>query len=171
MKPHGAGAGSQGSRSPVREKRGRNGGNTNLRATGRQQVQERVHNLQQSNTNITEHDKTINIMFQNINGLPIQAQHPKNESVRDTMLRHNIDILGISEVNIAWHKVRGKARLGEQTAEWFEARHLTQAWNQTDQITEQSQFGGVALITRDKPAHCVSEQGADTTGLGRWAWT
>jgi len=110
-------------------------------------------------------------MFQNINGLPIQSQHPKNESVRDTMLRHNIDILGISEVNIAWHKVRGEARLGECTAEWFEARHLTRAWNQTNTITEQSQFGGVALITRNKTAHCISEQGADTTGLGRWAWT
>jgi len=39
-------------------------------------------------------------------------------------------------MNIAWYKVAGEAHLVECTAKWFEALHISQAWNQMDVAAE-----------------------------------
>jgi len=113
----------------------------------------------------------INIMFQNINGLPADVNNPKNDSLKETMITHNIDIMGLCETNIAWHKAPGNMRMGERTAEWFEACHVSVAWNQTDPLTTVNQFGGVTLISTNKIVYHIESSGADPWGLGRWAWT
>jgi len=77
-------------------------------------------NVHQTKENTTE--TTITIMFQNINGLPAMVNNPKNDSLKDIMIKgHILDIMGVSETNIAWHKAPGHTRMGERTAEWFEA--------------------------------------------------
>ena len=129
----------------------------------RRQVQEEV----QQPTSKTQ----IKIMFQNINGLPADVKNPKNDSLKETMITHNIDIMGLCETNIAWHKAPGHMRMGERTAEWFEARHVSVAWNQMDPLTTVNQFGGVALISSNKIVYHIESLGADPWGLGHWAWT
>jgi len=47
--------------------------------------------------------KMLQIMFQNINGLLVSITHPKNDSLWDTI------ILGVAEVNMAWHTVHSHA--------------------------------------------------------------
>jgi len=64
---------------------------------------------------------TINIFFRNINRLLTLTNHPKNDSIKDTINWHQIDVLALSEVNIAWQQVPGHTRLSERSAEWFEA--------------------------------------------------
>jgi len=60
-------------------------------------------------------------MFQNINSLPASVNNPKNDSLKDTMINHHIDILDLSKINITWHKAPGHTRMGERIAEWFKA--------------------------------------------------
>jgi len=110
-------------------------------------------------------------MFQNINGLPASVNNPKNDSLKETMINHQIDIMGLSKINIAWHKAPGQTRMGERTVEWFEARQVSIAWNQTDQQTSINQFGGVALLSTNKLVYHIESLGADPWGLGCWAWT
>jgi len=126
MRPHGAGGGSQTSGTPVGTI-GREGDGRRQRPTEDQQVQDSVQHTTTTNT-----ISNISILFQNINGLPVSTNHPKNDSIKDTIHRHNIDVIALSEVNIAWHQVPGNTRLGERSAEWFETRHISVAWNQTD---------------------------------------
>jgi len=72
----------------------------------------------------------------------------------------------VAKVNVAWHKVHGHAQLGEHSSEWFEACHISQAWNQTDAKASPAQVGGVALFSINKIAHHVVASGADKSGLG-----
>jgi len=141
-------------------------GGENVNGDIQRQVQDEVPR-QQNETIILQ----IKIMFQNINGLPAEVNNPKNDSLKETMINHQIDIMGLSKINIAWHKAPGHTRMGERTAEWFEARQVSVAWNQTDQQTSVNQFGGVALISTNKLVYHIESSGADPWGLGRWAWT
>jgi len=45
------------------------------------------------------------IVFQNVHGLPQHNQHPKNDSLRCFITDHQVDVYGMSEVNVAWHQV------------------------------------------------------------------
>ncbi len=120
--------------------------------------------------NIQQKQTTVNIMFQNINGLPVLTTHTKNDSIWDTINRLHLDILGMAKVNVAWHKVKGHTWLGKRSSEWFEAHHISQAWNQTNAKASPVQVGGVALFSINKMVHHVAASGADKSGLGRWAW-
>jgi len=87
-----------------------------------QQVPEAV----QQETHIYQLPETqLKIMFQNINGLPASVTNPKNDSLKDTMLSQNINIMGMSETNTARHKVPGHTCMGEHTVEWFKACHIS----------------------------------------------
>jgi len=110
-------------------------------------------------------------MFKNIISLPVDVNNPKNDSIKETMITHNIDIMGLCKTNIAWHKAPGHMQMGERTAEWFEACHVSVVWNQTDPLTMVNQFGGVALISTNKIVYHIKSSGADPWGLGCWAWT
>jgi len=68
----------------------------------RRQVQAEVHQLQENTT-----ETHIKIMFQNINSLPAAVHNPKNDSLKETMINHHINIMGLSKTNIAWHKAPG----------------------------------------------------------------
>jgi len=95
--------------------------------------------------------------------------NPKNDSVKQTMINHHINIMGLSKTNIAWHKAPGHMQMGERTAEWFEAQHVSVVWNQMDPKTSVNQFGEMALISTNKLVYHIESLGADPWGLGRWA--
>jgi len=80
-------------------------------------------------------------------------------------------MMGMSEVNVAWHHVNFHERLGSRTSEWFESWHVTTAWNQHESFPSATQIGGIALLTVGKLTYQVTSAGSDPTGLGHWTWT
>jgi len=114
---------------------------------------------------------SICIIFQNVHGLPKHNHHPKNDSLRCFLTEHQVDVMGMSEVNVAWHQVNFHERLGSRTSEWFESRHVMTAWNQHESFHSTVQTGGVAVLTINKLTYQVALMGCNPTGLGRWMWT
>ena len=49
----------------------------------------------------------------NIEGLKVEKQKAKNEMLQDFLLRFNIDLIGLQEININWNKVDYKDRWQE----------------------------------------------------------
>jgi len=77
----------------------------------------------------------------------------------------------MSETNVAWHRIPSTQRLHARTSEWFEARHLSVAWNLQEDPVSPSQYGGTAILSLNQMAYHVATSGSDDTGLGHWAWT
>ena len=82
-----------------------------------------------------------------------------------------LDIAGITECNVMWKNVPAHCRLHEVTIGWWESLHINAAYFQQCQTALKSLAGGVAVLSINKGAHRVMEQGQDPKGLGRWAWT
>ena len=80
---------------------GMRGGENNNRDT-QQQLQDEVQR-QQNETTIPQ----IKIMFQNINGLPATVHNPKNDRLKETMINHHIDIMGLSKLTLPGTKPQG----------------------------------------------------------------
>jgi len=72
---------------------------------------------------------TMRLIFQNVNGLPTTPKHPKLDSIQSFMTLNQVDVLGVSEVNVAWHTIPTLNQLHSLTCEWFETCHLSIAWN------------------------------------------
>jgi len=119
----------------------------------------------------TKNSMTMRLIFQNVNGLPTTPKHPKLDSIQSFMALNQVDVMGVSEVNVAWHTIPTNNRLHSLTSEWFETRHLSIAWNTHEDPLSTRQIGGVALITTNSLTHQIIESGQDPTALGRWTWT
>jgi len=52
----------------------------------------------------TKISSSLRIVFQNVHGLPWHNRHPKNDSLRCFVADNNIDVFGMSEVNIDWQQ-------------------------------------------------------------------
>jgi len=76
----------------------------------------------------------------------------------------------MSKVNVTCHNNPFHERLGSHTLEWFEAHHVSTAWNQMESIST-SQVGGVAIFMVNKWMYQVDSSGCDSSGLGQWTWT
>jgi exonuclease III len=115
----------------------------------------------------------VRILFQNPQGLgPLRdgeySQSPKINKLKDTLLTHNVDILGLSEVNKDWRIIPQKQSLWQLTDRWFEYRRLTTSINNLVPSTSQQQFGGTALMAINKLAYSISAVENDSRKLGRW---
>ena len=119
----------------------------------------------------TKNSMTMRLIFQNVNGLPTTPKHPKLDSIQSFMALNQVDVMGMSEVNVAWHTIPTNNRLHSLTSEWFETRHLSIAWNTHEDPLSTRQIGGVALITTNSLTHQIIESGQDPMALGRWTWT
>jgi len=109
---------------------------------------------------------SFRIVFQNINGLPIRSSNPKLDSIQAFINAHQVDVMGLSELNSAWHLIPTASRLPALTAKWFESCHLGLAWNTTEKPLSPCQVGGVALLSTNQLAHWVISSGSDPTNLG-----
>jgi hypothetical protein len=72
---------------------------------------------------------TLRVCFININGIPKSANHPKNKEIYNAIENNNIDIIGMTETNIAWNKIDQTDRWREQTIGWWESTHTSIAYN------------------------------------------
>jgi Endonuclease/Exonuclease/phosphatase family./Reverse transcriptase (RNA-dependent DNA polymerase). len=116
----------------------------------------------------------VRILFNNPQGLgPIrnrdQCQSFKINKLKDTLLKHNIDIMGLSEVNKDWRMIPQKQTLWQLTEGWFEYRRMITSLNSMVPPTSQTQYGGTAMMVNNKVAYSIMEMKADARNLGRWS--
>jgi len=110
-------------------------------------------------------------MFLNINGLPVRWTHSKNENLCEFIKEMQVDICGLSKVNVAWSKVSDVDQLHQCTKEWYEARHVSLAWNTMEPPLTVNQVGGVALLSMNRSVYHVKSTGSDPWDLGCWTRT
>ncbi len=110
---------------------------------------------------------------QNFGGLASKSNQPEDESLRRWITEQHFDIYGIPETDLYWPKIQQKLQLQERVREWWETdtTHTVRAYNQNQQCTSKTQWGGTAQISRGQAAFRVMASGRDPTRLGRWVWT
>jgi len=84
MRPHGARAGSQSPGMLDEGMLGREGAVTGDKPIlTEQRVLEQVNDTNYEYTQTDASTQMITLVFQNINGLPVQPQHPRNKNIKD----------------------------------------------------------------------------------------
>jgi len=96
------------------------------------------------------------------------CQSSKINTLRDTLLKHTVDFLGLAEVNKDWRKVPHEESLWTLTDGWFEHRRLSTSINSQVPPTRKVQTGGTALLAINKVAYSIIAQDIDPRKLGRW---
>jgi hypothetical protein len=96
-------------------------------------------------------------------------QSLKITKLKETLLKHNIDILGLSEINKDWRLIPQKETWWHCTEGWFEHRRLGISHNKKVAPVTHTQFGGTLLMSVNKAAYRVGSIEADARQLGRWA--
>ena len=112
----------------------------------------------------------IRIALLNINHIGQTCKSPKSEALREFIEEKDVDIIGMSELGVNWRKIEEKHSLWERTESWFSMRRIAVGYNSSDTLSLRTQYGGTAIIARDKTAHKITLTGNDKSGLGRWAW-
>jgi len=115
----------------------------------------------------------IRILFQNPQGIGHingdgSMQSLKITKLKETLLKHNIDVLGLAEINKDWCMIPQKETLWQCTEGWFEHRRMGTSINGMVAPTSPIQYGGTALMVMNKVAYSVIAIEHDTKKLGRW---
>ena len=108
----------------------------------------------------------------NIGGWPLNIADPKNQLLKQEILRMEPDVMGLSELNTHWRSVPASVRLSERTMGWFaHQRSPAVAYYADLPNAPRDQVGGVAMWSTDEGCIRFMEEGKDKRGLGRWLWT
>ena len=119
-----------------------------------------------------KHKTHFRILTININGLPQVRSHPKYGTIREQVTKCQVDVLGMSEINLRWNKFSTYDRLSQRTSTWWENSHCQYAYNCHDVSTSKFQPGGTALLSRNHLSNrAQSSREHDPSGLGRWVST
>jgi len=86
------------------------------------------------------------------------------------MLKNNIDILALPELNMAWDKLEYKDCLPAKTQGWWEANQWSVSHNKQDTHGDDFQPGRMAIVMMNKLSHKTTKLGDDNSGLGWWCW-
>ena len=115
-------------------------------------------------------EDVLRITTVNINGLPKNTTHPKYGILRESISLLNIDIIGLSELNIKWDRVYPTDRMKQRTASWWQnPTNCSYAYNYKDLSQSTYQPGGTAIISRNSAANRILPNSlSDPEGLGRW---
>jgi hypothetical protein len=123
------------------------------------------HNLEFKQQN------ALRIAFRNVNYLPAKAEDSRNHEYMLDLKSANIDLIGISETNLAWNRLSDTHQPKEQWMGYFEAQSIVYIHNYANKgNTSINQSGGTLLFCQVKITYRKFGQGSDTTGLGRWVW-
>ena len=114
---------------------------------------------------------TFRIGLLNPGGIPVDMTNVKTTILKQYVTKLRPDAIGIIETNVHWKGVPVNHRLQERTMGWWESININTAYYDSYKSKSPMQPGGVTLWSINKGAHRVTEQGQDTRGLGRWAWT
>ena len=114
--------------------------------------------------------KSIRIGFRNINFFPASVDDERNDTLRNDIVNANIDIIGLSEINIAWQHLDYVSQPQTRFRSKFEQSKWICANNRTDNEGVTNQRGGTMLGTINQASNRVIEMGTDERNLGRWCW-
>jgi hypothetical protein len=109
--------------------------------------------------------------FQNPQGIgPInrirECQSSKINSLKETLLKHHVDILGLAEVNKDWRIIPQQETMWHVTEGWFEYRRLATSINARIPSSQMMQFGGTMLLAMNKIAYNIVSIEEDPQQLG-----
>ena len=131
-----------------------------------------AHDEQFGDTLGNRKEKILRLCHLNVNGIPELKDDVKNDSLRQAINEHEIQILGLSETNRCWHLLEEENRWKPRIKGWWESAQSTIAYNMNDgELSTPFQPGGTMILSLNDAAHKVAEIGRDDTGLGRWCWT
>ena len=121
---------------------------------------------------MTKKDGSIRVMFENVNGLPVDSLGDKYDYKHLSHLfkRCSIDIFGAAETQINYVLATSKDSASER---FFKEDPLTpfriSSSQNTDEFLGKRQFGGTPNLARGEITDRVFEVGSDTSGLGKWS--
>ena len=119
-----------------------------------QDVSRGNHNKMTWGDNINiKHKSHFRILTVNINGLPQNRSHPKYGIIREQTNKYQVDILGLSELNLKWNKFSTYDRFTQRTSKWWENTHCSYSYNYHDPSTAKFQPGGTAILSRNLLSH------------------
>jgi exonuclease III len=115
----------------------------------------------------------ICILFQNPQGIgPLNSnrryQTSKINNLKDTLLKHDIDILGLSEINKDWRMIPQTETMWNVMDGWFEYRRMTTSINTMVPPTSRTQYGRTLLLAINRIAFSMISLENDPRNLGRW---
>jgi hypothetical protein len=117
------------------------------------------------------HEGQVRIGFANIYGIPADADHPKNTTIRESINYLGANIIGLAETNLHWKKLPGKDRWDERSRGWWDNSKHVISYNTLSSPQFTHQPGGTLSITRGDTSFRVISQGCDKSNMGRWSWT
>ena len=118
----------------------------------------------------TPSEAVLRVVSQNVSGLPAFPRHVKYADLQSFLLDYSVDIMCLSEVNLAWHNVPETDHLAQVVRPWFHSAATHVAWYRDKEHTTNYQPGGTAIIVRDSHTGRICGSGRDPSGLGRWVW-
>jgi len=135
------------------------------------QIFTRGYRKTDGDTNWEKQLDTIQLVLQNVNGIPNNMKGDiKLDFLHSFMLKNNIDILALMELNMAWDQMEYKDCLPAKTCSWWEVSQWSFFHNKQDTYGDDFQPSGTAILTMNKLSHKMTKLGDDTSGLGRWCW-
>jgi hypothetical protein len=116
----------------------------------------------------------IRFLFQNPQGLghidsDTHRQSIKTKKLKYALIKHNVDIVGLSETNRDWRLIPQKETMWACTEGWFEHRRLTTSINELSPRRTATQFGGTLLMATNRTAYSIGTIENDFRKLGRWS--
>lgn len=119
----------------------------------------------------TKRAKHVRIGFRNINSLPLAGSDPTNKGIIQDIYDGKLDVLGCSEINIAWQNVSINSSVSRRFKSEFEHSRFIASNNRTDSpILRSTQYGGTLLGSIGHMACRIIDSGQDERNLGRWTW-
>ena len=94
----------------------------------------------------------------------------KMEKLRSLVIKHNIDILGLTELNKRWSAVPDEQTIWRAINKWTQHARTYASYNAHDPGFSQQLYGGTSLSVFNRHIHSIFKKGSDATGWGRWTW-
>ncbi len=116
-------------------------------------------------------DNCIRCSFVNINGIGFNRNSFKSNTIREYMNVYGIDVMGIAELGVNWKINPNTHSLWERTLGWFENFRVSVGYNKKDAFSQRAQPGGTAVISQDRIALGICNNGSEKRNLGRWTWS
>jgi Endonuclease/Exonuclease/phosphatase family. len=116
----------------------------------------------------------VRILFQNPQGLGSMkggspTQSLKTTNIRETLIKHSIDIVGFSEVNKDWRAIPQQDTMWQVTDGWFEYRMIQTSINHKVAAMSATQYGGTLMMAMNHLAYSIIIAEDDERKLGRWS--
>jgi hypothetical protein len=113
----------------------------------------------------------VRIGIRNVNSLPSSSQDPEHIQIVEDIRTAELDIIGLSEVNLSWQNISEQENIHNRFKYNFEASKFIASNNRLDSpIGTKTQFGGTITGVIGRTTFRVAQHGVDDRKLGRWSW-